>query len=171
MKALLSRMKNYWFSRLLWKYFWAIVGLIAIPVTILNVLWTGWSGEAMEKEMFGINEQMLLRSAGMMDSTLQSIKDLTYCLATSHDVIYMAFESKEDISRGDQLGSVGGMLHTLRLTYEYIEGIYVYYSRADAVLYSGFQGGLQSAAGYRDADWMQLYLGEYRQQICHADAA
>ena len=156
MKAFFTRLKSYWFSRLLWKYFGMILALIAVPVVVLNILWISASNASLENEMFSLNEQSLLRSAGMMDSAVQSISDLAYSLAVSNDVTGMSFYTREEMGRSGNYKSVVSAARLLYSTYEYVDSIDVYYARARAVI-SRKEALHELTREEEDSDWMRAY--------------
>ena len=56
---LVHYMHDYWFSRLLRRYFAVILLIMAVPMAALNVMWTHWMNRSFQNEIFSINEQAL----------------------------------------------------------------------------------------------------------------
>ena len=49
---LVHYMHDYWFSRLLRRYFAVILLIMAVPVAALNVMWTHWMNRSFQNEIF-----------------------------------------------------------------------------------------------------------------------
>ena len=131
---LVHYMHDYWFSRLLRRYFAVILLIMAVPVAALNVMWTHWMNRSFQNEIFSINEQALQRGAGVMENTFQLAKDLTYYVAMTQNVQYLAFQNRADFYRDMRKEDIRGTLSLIRKTYSYIDSIDIYYDKVDLVL-------------------------------------
>lgn len=151
---LVHYMHDYRFSRLLRRYFAVILLIMAVPVAALNVMWTHWMNRSFQNEIFSINEQALQRGAGVMENTFQLAKDLTYYVAMSQNVQYLAFQNRADFYRDMRKEDIRGALSLIRKTYSYIDSIDIYYDKIDLVLQAR---GVEAGEAVRSSPWMAAY--------------
>ena len=151
---LVHYMHDYWFSRLLRRYFAVILLIMAVPVAALNVMWTHWMNRSFQNEIFSINEQALQRGAGVMENTFQLAKDLTYYVAMTQNVQYLAFQNRADFYRDMRKEDIRGTLSLIRKTYSYIDSIDIYYDKVDLVLQAK---GVEEGEAVRSSSWMTAY--------------
>lgn len=151
---LVHYMHDYWFSRLLRRYFAVILLIMAVPVAALNVMWTHWMNRSFQNEIFSINEQALQRGAGVMENTFQLAKDLTYYVAMTQNVQYLSFQNRADFYRDMRKEDIRNTLSLIRKTYSYIDSIDIYYDNVDLVLQAK---GVEEGETVRSSPWMAAY--------------
>ena len=154
MARLIHYMQDYWFSHLLRRYFAVILLIMAVPVAALNVMWTHWMNRSFQNEIFSINEQALQRGAGVMENTFQLAKDLTYYVAMSQNVQYLAMQSRAEFYHDMRREDIRNTLALIRKTYSYIDSIDIYYDKADLVLEAD---GAKAGDNVRSSSWMTAY--------------
>lgn len=151
---LVHYMHDYWFSRLLRRYFAVILLIMAVPVAALNVMWTHWMNRSFQSEIFSINEQALQRGAGVMENTFQLAKDLTYYVAMNSSVQYMSFQTHAELLADMRKQNIFATITLIRKTYSYIDSIDIYFEKADVVLETR---GLLEGKDVRASSWMTAY--------------
>lgn len=151
---LIHYMHDYWFSRLLRRYFAVILLIMAVPVAALNVMWTYWMNRSFQSEIFSINEQALQRGAGVMENTFQMAKDLTYYVAMNSSVQYMSFQTHAELLADMRKQNIFATITLIRKTYSYIDSIDIYFEKADVVLETR---GLLEGDDVRASSWMTAY--------------
>ena len=151
---LVHYMHDYWFSRLLRRYFAVILLIMAVPVAALNVMWTHWMNRSFQSEIFSINEQALQRGAGVMENTFQLAKDLTYYVAMNSSVQYMSFQTHAELLADMRKQNIFATITLIRKTYSYIDSIDIYFEKADVVLETR---GLLEGDDVRASSWMTAY--------------